>query len=223
MAISAEVLEFLRELKENNNRDWFNERKSEFKKLELEVKEFGQDVTALLNRHDTIEKTKQFRIYRDIRFSKDKTPYKHHFGIHFRRRKPKLRGGYYLHIEPEGNSFIDVGFWNPARKDLDRVRKEWEIDADEVRKILAHPELKKSWGEMHGDRLKTAPRGFDRDHPDIGLLNYKQWLFQRRFTDSEVQAKDFAKAIDFHFQQIRPFFDYMSDVLTTDLNGVSLI
>ncbi len=223
MTISKEVLGFLRDLRENNNRDWFNDRKPKFKQLEAEVKDFGLEVTNLLNQHDKIEKTKQFRIYRDIRFSKDKTPYKRHFGIHFRRHKPGLRGGYYLHIEPDGKSFIDVGFWNPSREDLERVRKEWEIDADEVREILTLPGLRKSWGKMHGDQLKTAPRGYDRDHPDIDLLNYKQWLFQHPFTDEEVMAEDFAAVVNEHFKQIRPFFDYMSDVLTTDLNGVSLI
>src|SRR5699024_6953768 len=106
MTISKETLDFLRNLRENNNREWFNERKSEFKVLESQVKDFGLSVTALLNQHDKIEKTKQFRIYRDIRFSKDKTPYKGYFGTHFRRRKPELRGGYYLHIEPDNKSFI---------------------------------------------------------------------------------------------------------------------
>ncbi len=221
--VSEEVLNFLKALKENNNREWFNEHKSEFKILEAEVKAFGRQVTALLNNHDEIERTKQFRIYRDIRFSKDKTPYKEHFGIHFQRRKPALRGGYYLHIEPGDRSFIDAGFWNPTKEDIYRVRKEWEMDAEPIETILQNATFKRYWGELHGEHLKTAPMGFDRGHPNIKLINFKQWLFQHRFADGEVLAENFAEQVNDYFEQIRPFFDYMSDLLTTDLNGVSLI
>lgn len=221
--VSQEVLNFLEALKQNNNREWFNEHKPEFKILEAEVKAFGKQVTNLLNNHDEIEQTKQFRIYRDIRFSKDKTPYKEHFGIHFRRRKPALRGGYYLHIEPGDRSFIDAGFWNPSKDDIYRIRKEWEMDAEPVKTLLKNAIFKRYWGELHGEHLKTAPMGFDRDHPNIELINFKQWLFQHRFTDEEVLAENFAEQVNDYFKHIRPFFDYMSDLLTTDLNGVSLI
>src|SRR5699024_7747641 len=101
--------------------------------------------------------------------------------IHFQRQKPELRGSYYVHLEPGNQSFIAVGFWNPHSEDLHRVRKEWEIDADEIREILNLTELKKSWGKLYGESLKTAPRGFDKKHPAIDLINLKQWLFSRSF------------------------------------------
>src|SRR5699024_7100759 len=104
-SIPVEALDFLKQLRENNDRDWFNERKSEFKAIEAEMKGFYAEISTLLNRHDAIQHTKAYRIYRDIRFSKDKTPYKKHFAAHFARQKPALRGGYYLHVEPGDRSF----------------------------------------------------------------------------------------------------------------------
>ncbi len=221
--IPEEALIFLKELEKNNNREWFNERKPKFKALEQQVKTLYGEVERLLNKHDIIEKTKPFRIYRDIRFSKDKTPYKTYYSVVFRRKKPALRGGYYLHIQPGDKSFLDTGFWNPAREELLRVRKEWEIDTEEIRELLENKTLQKYWGKMWGEQLKTAPMGFNREDPNIDLINYKQWLFQHRFTDKEVLSPDFAQRIDTCFKAIRPFFDYMSSLLTTDLNGVSLI
>lgn len=221
--IPGEALDFLQALEKNNNREWFDEHKPEFKALEKEMKTFYNDLAILLNQHDQIEKTKAFRIYRDVRFSKDKTPYKTHFAASFKRKKPALRGGYYLHIKPGNKSFVAVGFWNPAKKDLLRIRKEILVDATEVRAVITEKNLKKSWGNLQGKALKTAPRGFDREHPDIDLINQKQWTFSHPFTDQEVLATNFAQKIDEQYQAIRPFFDYMSSILTTDLNGVSLV
>lgn len=222
-SIPKEALDFLKKLKQNNDRDWFDERKPAFKSLEKEMKAFYAEVENLLNQHDKITKTKAFRIYRDIRFSKDKTPYKTHFAASFTRKKPELRGGYYLHISPGNNSFLGAGFWKPDKTDLKRVRKEWEIDAGEVRGVLEDKTLKKYWGDMSGETLKTAPRGFDRDQENIDLINHKQWIFHHGFSDKDVLAADFAKTVDARYRAIRPFFDYMSSVLTTDLNGVSTI
>lgn len=221
--IPKEALDFLEELKSNNDRDWFDEHKPKFKALEKEMKDFYKEVEILLNTHDKIQKTKAFRIYRDVRFSKDKTPYKSHFAASFTRKKPELRGGYYLHIKPNDQSFIAVGFWNPDKKDLKRIRKELLVDSQEVREIIAQKDLKKHWGELQGNALKTAPRGFDKEHPDIDLINFKQWTFSHTFNDKEVLAPDFAETVSAYYKAIRPFFDYMGNVLTTDLNGVSLL
>ncbi len=216
-------LEFLKNLRENNNREWFNAHKPEFKVLEGQMKRAYEALGLLLGQHDDIQKIKPYRIYRDIRFSKDKTPYKTYFSANFERRKPALRGGYYLHIEPGDNSFIGAGFWNPDKADVERIRKEWAIDTEEIRAILADENFKKHWGSLKGRRLKTYPRGFDKNSPDLDLINFKEWIFQQHFTDAEVLSTDFIAQVNCHFQAIRPFFDYMSSVLTTDLNGVSLL
>ncbi|MFH4969020.1 DUF2461 domain-containing protein [Gaetbulibacter sp. M240] len=221
--IPEEVLSFLKDLEKNNNRDWFNERKSEFKAVKNEVKIFCNALLTELNKHDKIENMKLFRIYRDVRFSKNKMPYKTHLACSFRRLKPELRGGYYLHIKPNNESFIATGFWDPNKDDLMRIRKEFEIDATEIKAIMEKESFKSVWGTIKGDELKTAPRGFDKGHEAIDLIKKKQFVFTKKFTDEEVMHPDFLKNVDASFKAIRPYFDYMSDVLTTDLNGVSLL
>ena len=126
--IPRETFSFLKRLEKNNNREWFNENKKEFKEIEAEVKQGYNQLFEMLNTHDDIDKMKMFRIYRDVRFSKNKLPYKTHFGGSFHRSKPKLRGGYYLHIQPNNESFIATGFWEPQKEDLLRIRKEFEQD-----------------------------------------------------------------------------------------------
>ena len=222
LGINPKVFNFFKALAQNNNRDWFESHKPEFKVLESEVKEFVKEIERALQLHDKIDKSKIFRIYRDVRFSKNKTPYKTHFGMVFHREKPALRGGYYIHLEPN-NSFLGVGFWAPEPKDLFRIRKELEVDAEEFREIMADPTFEKYWGSLQGDEVKTAPKGFDKEHPNIDLIKKKQFTFHKKLSDKQVISKDFPTLVDTHFIHIRPFFDYMSSVLTTDLNGESLL
>lgn len=214
---------FLKKLEKNNNRDWFNDNKAEFKAVEKEIKAIYNSVSEQLNKHDRIEKSKVFRIYRDVRFSKNKLPYKTHFGGSFNRTKPRLRGGYYLHIQPHNESFIAVGFWEPNKEDLLRIRKEFEMDDLEIREILENKTFKSIWGGFVGDEVKTAPRGFNKDHQAIDLIKKKQYIFIKKFSDKEVLDSKFIDTVNESFKVVRPFLDYMSDVLTTDLNGVSLI
>ncbi len=221
--IPRETFSFLKRLSENNNREWFTENKKEFKEIEREVKQFYNQLAELLNKHDKIDKVKIFRIYRDVRFSKDKTPYKTHFGGSLHRVKPELRGGYYLHIAPNDESFIATGFWEPHKDDLLRIRKEFEMDDTEIRGIITKKSFKKIWGELEGDEVKTAPKGFSKEHEAIDLIKKKQFIFTKKYTDKEVTSPDFMKEVDAAFKAIRPYFNYMSEVLTTDLNGVSLI
>ena len=222
ISIPKTALTFLKNLENNNNREWFTEHKPEFKNVEVDVKYFYNAVLENLQKHDDVDKLKMFRIYRDVRFSKDKTPYKTHFGGSFHRRKPNLRGGYYLHIAP-GESFIATGFWGPVKEDLFRIRKEFEIDDSEIRTILENKKFKDVWGEFEGDEVKTAPKGFNKEHPAINLIKKKQFIFVKKFSDQEVLSPDFLNDVNNAFKAVRPYFNYMSEVLTTDLNGVSLI
>ncbi len=220
--ISKPAFDFLKQLEKNNNRDWFEEHKSEFKTHEKAVKSFFEAVKDNLNHHDDIEKMKMFRIYRDVRFSKDKTPYKSHFAGSFSRLGAHLRGGYYMHLKP-GESFLATGFWAPNKEDLFRIRKELEMDASEFRQVIGNPDFKAVWGELKGETVKTAPKGFDKEHPDIDLIKYKQFIFVRNFADQEVLSPQFLGEVDRSYRAIRPYFDLMSDVLTTNLNGESLL
>ncbi|MGY0392464.1 DUF2461 domain-containing protein [Bizionia sp. KMM 8389] len=221
--INPEVFDFLKRLEKNNNREWFAENKPEFKTLETAIKTSFNTVFDLLKKHDDVDQHKVFRIYRDVRFSKNKLPYKTHFGASFQRRKPELRGGYYVHIAPNNESFIAVGFWAPNKEDLLRIRKELELDAAEMRDIINTPAFKSTWGELEGEELKSAPRNFDKNHPDIDLIRKKQFVFTKKYSDKEVLSPDFLETVNLAFKEVKPFFNYMSDVLTTNLNGESLI
>lgn len=220
---SASVLDFLRKLEKNNNRDWFNAHKKEFKSIEADVKQVYSQLFNLIKVHDDVDAFKIFRIYRDVRFSKNKQPYKTHFGGSFNRVKPNLRGGYYVHIQPHNESFIAAGFWDPNKEDLLRIRKEFEMDDQEIRDIINDKTFKSTWGELTGDELITAPKGFDREHKAIDLIRKKQYVFIKKFSDNEVLESNFITQVNEAFKTIRPYFNYMSDVLTTDLNGVSII
>ena len=221
MVLSSSV-SFFKKLKKNNNRDWFSENKSKFKELEFEIKAFGEELKDRLNEFDNIDRFKLFRIYRDIRFSKDKTPFKTHFGLYWNRVKPQLRGGYYLHVSPS-NNFLACGFWDPNSKDLYRIRKEFLHDTKEFRNIINSKEIYSVWGALEGSELKTSPRNFDKNHPDIDLIRKKQFVFKISYTDAEVFDKKFIYKIEKAIKTIRPFLNYMTEVLTTDENGESLI
>lgn len=220
--LTNSTFEYLDLLKKNNNRDWFTDNKKRFEVENKNAKNFFTEVLADLEKIDSIERMQVFRIYRDVRFSKDKTPYKTHFSVGFTRTKPLLRGGMYLHIE-DGGSFVGGGFWEPNNEDLQRIRKELELDASELRAIINDDTFKQFFKNgLEGEELKTAPKGFDKTHPDIDLIRKKQFLIGRNFSNKEVLASNFKDEVVKTFAAMRPFFDYMSDVLTTDLNGESL-
>lgn len=216
---------FLKKLAKNNHRDWMTAHKKEYQSSEKDLKAFYADILNGLNEHDEIERLKVFRINRDIRFSKDKTPYNKHRSVSFSRAGAHRRGGYYLRLEPGGNSVMAGGFFNPEPKDLKRIRTEFQMDSSEIREILAEPAFAKAYGGKFEPRdpVKTAPKGFDKNDPNIDLIRLKSFYVQRSFTDQEVHAVDFGEIVTAHYRLLRPFFDYMSDVLTTDLNGESLI
>ena len=155
--VPRETFDFLKRLEKNNNRDWFNENKKEFKEIETEVKQVYNQLYNMLNFHDDIDKLKMFRIYRDVRFSKNKLPYKTHFGGSFHRTKPNLRGGYYLHIQPNDESFIATGFWEPNKEDLLRMRKEFEMDDEEIQSSITK-RLKKFGENLKEMKLKQLQK-----------------------------------------------------------------
>lgn len=220
--LTNSTFEYLDLLKKNNNRDWFTDNKKRFEVENKNAKNFFMEVLADLEKIDSIERMQVFRIYRDVRFSKDKTPYKIHFSVGFTRTKPLLRGGMYLHIE-DGGSFVGGGFWEPNNEDLHRIRKELELDASELRAIINDATFKQFFKNgLEGEELKTAPKGFDKTHPDIDLIRKKQFLIGRNFSNKEVLASNFKDEVVKTFAAMRPFFDYMSDVLTTNLNGESI-
>ncbi|MDV7699375.1 DUF2461 domain-containing protein [Chryseobacterium soli] len=215
------AFEFLKHLEKNNNREWFAQHKSEYDLIVKENKVFFDHIYTELQKHDNLKGIHIYRIYRDVRFSKDQTPYKNNFGVGYSRSKPMLRGGYYIQLEPN-NSFVGGGFWGPDTKDLLRIRKEFELNTTAIDKITSDTTFKKYFGNIEGEAVKTAPRGFDKNHPAIDLIRKKQYVVMRKFTDKEVLSDNFQKEALLTLLAMRPFFDYMSEVLTTDLNGEPL-
>ena len=225
-SIAQNTLQFLHQLSQNNNREWFTEHKNEYVKAQENMIAFADDFIVEMNKHDQLEnvsgKKSLYRIYNDVRFKKDKSPYNVRFSFGLQRATEYKRGGYYVHIEP-GNNFIACGFFAPNPSDLLRIRKDIEVNYNLWNSLLQNKNLKSNFGELFGEALKTAPKGFDKDHPAIELLRYKQYLFQHNFTDQEVLKTDFLANANQIFQSIRPFFDHMSEVLTTNINGESIV
>lgn len=219
--IRQEDLGFLKQIAENNNREWFSAHRKEFDSAYSEVKAFFREIYDSMQQTDSLQEFHVHRIYRDLRFSKDKTPYKTYFRLYLGRTKPLLRGGYYLNIEP-GNSRVSGGFWNPDSKDLLRIRRELAANAGEFRRAVNDRQVKKYFGELQGAEVRTTPKGFDRESPAIDLIRRKQFILRRSFSDAEVLQSGFLREVTDSFKALRPFFDYMSEVLTTDENGVSL-
>ncbi len=221
--IPKTAFDFLLKLKKNNNRDWMQANKKEYLANEKALKEFYLAVEKGLNGTDEIATMKVFRINRDIRFSTDKTPYNVHRSVSYSRAGAQRRGGYYLRLEP-GNSYMAGGFFEPNPADLLRIRKEFEMDSDEIREILENKDFKNAFGNFNQEyAVKTAPKGFNKQDKNIDLIRLKNFFVNHRFTDKEVFANDFKDNLIHHYQLLRPFFNYMSDVLTTDLNGESLL
>ncbi len=225
-AIPASAIGFLTLISKHNNREWFHAHKDQYLEAYGQIIGFADALLEKMNGHDRIEtesgKKSVYRIYADTRFSKDKNPYKTHWGMRFKRATKKLRGGYYLHLEP-GNSFIAGGFFAPNPEDLKRIRQDIDFNYDDWRKVLSGKQLVKTFGTLRGEQVATAPKGYAKDHPAIDLLRYKQFLLRHSFTDEEVLAKDFVVKANDVFKSLRPFFDHMSEVLTTDQNGVSIL
>ena len=223
--ISKDVLDFLKKLKKNNDREWFAANKKEFLSIQENMIAFADGVVEGMSKVDHIEtpsgKKSLFRIYRDTRFSNDKTPYKTHFGGYLKGATKQLRGGYYFHVE-EGHSFVGGGFWDPNPDDLKRIRKAIAEDPDELRKIINSNAFTSTFGTLKGDQVKSAPKGYSKDDPAIDLLRYKQFLISKEFTDQEVLSADYSDKVIATFKAMRPFFDYMSYILTTDANGEPL-
>ena len=203
--ISQNIFAFLEELKKNNNKDWFSSHKSDYEKAKADFSEFFQAVHSEIAKNDFISEPKIYRIHRDLR------------------RQPQYRGGYYLHIEPD-NCFIGGGFFAPNKDDLHRIRKEIELNGKDLDTFLNSAKAKKLFGgAFWGEELKTAPKGFEKEHPYVHLLKKKQFLLVQNFKNEEIFSPDFLDKVTTGLEAMRPFFDFMTEALTTNLNGESTI
>ncbi len=216
--ISQSTFNFLKDLKSNNNREWFQENKKRYESSRTEFIEFVDELITQITKFDKsighhAAKDCVFRIYRDVRFSKDKSPYKTHFGAHVtsapKRSEIHTRAGYYIHIEP-GASMLAGGAYLPEGPWLRAIRQEIDYNADELKRILNSKGFKEYFGEMEGEKLKKAPKGYTPDHPEIELLRHKSFLATHNCTDRTVTSKDFLEHCSKAFKALFPFDQYLN-------------
>jgi uncharacterized protein (TIGR02453 family) len=224
--ISKATFDFLKDLEKNNNRDWMTSHKGSYLKAQENMIAFADTLLMMMGRHDKIKtssgKSCLYRIYNDLRFHKDKAPYNPRFAGSFARVKPHLRGGYHFQIKP-GNSYVSCGFFFPNPEDLKRIRIDIAYNYKAWNKMIQSKAIKENFGQILGKKVESTPRGFTKDHPAIELIRHKQFIFRHNFTDKEVLKADFVNQANNTFKSIRKYFDYMSEILTTDLNGESII
>ena len=211
--ISKSTFQFLKELKKNNNRDWFKSNKPRYEAAKDEFIVFLDALIAKIAKFDpTIAhhtgKNCMFRIYRDVRFSQDKSPYKTHLGAHVTSAAKKsdihTRAGYYIHLGP-GESMLAGGAYLPQGSWLKGIRQNIADDPKSFKKIINSKSFKTHFGSIEGDQLKTAPKGYPKDHPEIELLRYKSFLATHHCKDKEVVSEDFLNHSAKVFKALYPF------------------
>jgi len=191
--IQPQTLEFLKELEDNNNREWFQANKERYESARENLIEFTVGIITGLHKidpgvnGDLDAKKCVMRIYRDIRFSKNKTPYKNNFGVSIPASGLKLGGvEYYLHVQP-GKSFIAGGYWMPEAEHLKAIRQEIDYNAADLKKTIDDKEFIKLFGEFRKqDQLKTVPRDYTADNENIDLLKLKSFIVSHQVTDKEL-------------------------------------
>lgn len=215
--LSTIVLKFLKNLKQNNNKPWMDLHRNEYEKAKADFHLFVDEMINNIAKFDTsigMLKSKEcsFRINRDIRFSKDKRPYKNNMAAYFNREGKKGRGaGYYIHIEP-GKSFVAAGIWMPEAKDLAAIRQEIDYNFEEWEKILSTASFKNQFkdGIDNSDTLVRPPKGYTDDNPAITYLKFKSFIFRKSFSDKEVLDKSFPKAVSKTFQTVKPVIEFIN-------------
>ena len=221
--IQASTLTFLSDLEAHNEKPWFEANRARYEAARANMVAFSEALLERMRVHDQLSTPSGarslMRIHTDQRFHKGRQPYAPRFGGRLARVKPGLRGGYFFHIQPGDRSHITCGFMGPEPDDLRLIRQDIDHDHGTWRRILRGRDLRTHLGELFGEQLATLPRGFSKEHPATDLLRRKQFLLRRTFTDEEVLAADLLDEVVRTYRAVRPWFDHMTDVLTTDANG----
>lgn len=214
------TLDFLRGLRDNNNKEWFQANRDAYEAARSAFEDVLMEVVQRFNDVDEnipiLEpKELMFRINRDVRFSKDKSPYKAGMSalIGPDGRKSASRY-YYISVEPDDMTVVASGAKSPSSAMLKRVRTAIAADAEPLRSILEDETFKATFGELQGEQLKTAPKGFSKDHPDVDLLRYKEFMAQRYFSDEVVARDDFADAILETCRVVKPLVYYFHETMS---------
>ena len=214
------ILKFLKSIAKNNDREWFEKNKPKY----LEAKQLHEDFLEVL--HKELLKFDEglaglnprklaFRIYRDVRFSKDKRPYKVNMGAGFSPKGKMMQDpGYYIHIEPGNKSFVAAGLYMPDSTNLAKIRQEIDYNSKGFLKILNDKNFKKYFNGLDDfDRVKTAPKGYPKDHPQLELLKNKSFISSHAFTDAQVNDKKFVKKVAEVCKAIKPLNDFLTEAI----------
>ena len=213
------TLDFLKDLSRNNRKEWMDDNRKRYLEAKEIMIQVVSEVLAKVSSFDasvaTLEPKKTlFRINRDIRFSKNKDPYKTNFGA-FLVEGGKKSGlpGYYIHIQP-GNNFMGGGIYQPSSDVLAKVRQEIDYSGKELMEIINDKNFKSTFPTPYQeDRLKTSPKGFPKDHPHLHLLQLKHYIFMRQIDDGEVTSQSFVEMVTNHFRTLYPFNRFLANAL----------
>jgi uncharacterized protein (TIGR02453 family) len=213
--LQPSTLSFITKLGKNNNKAWFDEHRTEYEAAKKDFETLVAGLHAELGKTEpgmSEQKSKDaiFRIFRDVRFAKDKTPYKDHFGAYMSRAGRKAPdAGYYLHIQP-GRSFVAGGLWMPEAPLLKATRQEIDYNLKEFETILKQPAFKKHFKKLEGEQLKTIPQGYTADNPAIDYLKMKSFIVTTPLEDKEITSKAFAQKVLKLFAVMKPLVDFLN-------------
>ena len=215
--IQPQILKFLKSLHKNNNKVWMDAHRSEYENAKNAFNEFVENIKNEIARFDNSIATLKisectFRINRDIRFSKDKRPYKNNMGAYFNKWGKNQKGaGYYVHIEP-GNCFAASGIWMPEKNELNKLRQEIDYNFNDWKKIINAKSFQKQFenGLDNSDTLIRAPKGYEEDNEAIQFLKHKSFIVKRNFTDNEVTDQNFVSQLSKCFSASKPMIDFIN-------------
>lgn len=217
--LKASTVKFLEELKRNNNREWLESHRPAYMDAREDFENF---IKSLIDELVTFDpslkgldaKATTFRQNRDIRFSKDKRPYKNNMGASINPGgKKSIFAGYYFHLEPGGKSFAGGGLWMPEPKELKKIRQEIDYSFDEFNKIINNKDFKKHYGELDvemGMKLVNIPKGYDKDNPAAEFLKHKSFVASKTFDDKELTAKALKANTVAAFKALKPLLDFLN-------------
>ena len=224
-SFEARTIKFLRELKANNDREWFKANKTRYEEDVLDVAlrfiQSMQDPLADIAPHFTAVATRSggslMRVYRDTRFSKNKQPYKTHIGIQFRHERAKdvHSPGFYVHIDPN-EVFVGVGMWRPDSEPLRQIRERIAAKPAEWKRAIGTPAFRKNFS-LGGESLQRPPRGFDKEHPLIDDIKRKSFIAVREMTIDDCQKPQFQRSVETAFKQATPFMQFLCSAVGVKL------
>jgi uncharacterized protein (TIGR02453 family) len=208
---------FLRNLEENNNREWFLNNKVSYEYAKNNFTDFCEQLLNLLkeiqpNLLNTEIKNCIFRINRDVRFSKNKNPYKNHLSAAFGpggRNSGKI--DFYFHLQ-NNETFLGGGMWQPSPENLNKFRQEIDYNPGTLKSIIYSSDFKANFPHVYGEKLKTSPKNYNSDHPEIDLLRYKELFFMAKYTNEEVLSEGFLNKLLKDCEILKPYIDYLNDL-----------